>query len=83
MADNINNPAHYNKGKLETIELIKHSMAPSEFEGYLQGNIIKYISRYRHKNNSLEDVLKAEWYIKRLIKELNESVYAPAPCDTE
>ena len=58
-------------------------MAPSEFEGYLQGNIIKYISRYRHKNNSLEDVLKAEWYIKRLIKELNESAYAPAPCDTE
>jgi len=68
--DNIDKPPHYNKGNLETIELIKNSMSSSEFEGYLQGNIIKYISRYKYKGTALEDVYKAEWYIKRLIGEL-------------
>ena len=45
-------------------------MSPSEFEGYLQGNVIKYISRYRYKGTALEDLRKAEWYINRLVKEV-------------
>lgn len=45
-------------------------MSPSEFEGYLQGNVIKYISRYRYKGTALEDLQKAQWYINRLIKEV-------------
>jgi hypothetical protein len=78
MSDNINHPSHYNKGKMETIELIRNAMSSTEFEGYLQGNIIKYISRYRYKNSPLEDVKKAEWYIKRLIQELDNQDYRPS-----
>jgi hypothetical protein len=37
--------------------------------GYLDGQIIKYVSRYRHKNG-LEDLKKAEFYLKRLIAEV-------------
>jgi len=33
---------------------------------YLEGNIIKYVSRYKHKNG-LEDLKKAKWYLERLI----------------
>ena len=58
MSDNINHPPHYNRGDIETIDMIKNSMSPSEFEGYLQGNVIKYISRYRYKGTALEDLLK-------------------------
>jgi len=36
--------------------------------GFLEGNIVKYIARYKHKNG-LEDLKKAEWYLQRLIKE--------------
>ena len=45
-------------------------MSLSDFEGYLQGNVIKYISRYRYKGTALEDLQKAQWYINRLIKEV-------------
>jgi len=33
----------------------------------LQGNIIKYVWRYRYKNG-VEDLEKAQWYLNRLIK---------------
>jgi len=68
--DNIHKPFHYNQGSIETIHLIKGSMSSKELEGYLKGNIIKYLSRYNYKNQPLNDLYKAEWYFKRLIKEL-------------
>jgi hypothetical protein len=33
---------------------------------YHQGNVVKYVSRYRYKNG-VEDLRKAKWYIDRLI----------------
>ena len=92
MSDNINSPPHYNRGNIETIDMIKNSMSPSEFEGYLQGNVIKYISRYRYKGTALEDLQKSQWYINRLIKEveifLNKDTFKDLgidykPSDTE
>lgn len=35
---------------------------------FIQGNIIKYIVRYKNKNG-LEDLLKAREYLNRLIEE--------------
>lgn len=35
---------------------------------FIQGNIIKYVVRYRNKNG-LEDLLKAREYLNRLIEE--------------
>jgi len=55
------NPDHYKQGKIEVIDFI----LDQKFN-YLEGNIIKYISRYKHKNG-LEDLRKAKWYIKELI----------------
>ena len=40
-------------------------------KGYLKGNIEKYMWRYENKKG-LQDVLKAEWYLKRLIKTLEK-----------
>tara|TARA_R100001480_G_scaffold2935_1_gene8097 strand:+ start:32 stop:289 length:258 start_codon:yes stop_codon:yes gene_type:complete len=59
------NPDYYTKG-IETIDyIISHSM------NYLEGNLVKYVTRYKHKNG-LEDLLKAKWYLDRLIKNYNE-----------
>lgn len=66
MADNVNNPTHYT-GEVECIEAIKSSMSNESFKGYLKGNIIKYIWRYERKNGT-EDLLKAQWYVNRLVK---------------
>jgi len=62
----INHPAHYNAGKYEVIDLIE-SVCGDHYDGFLLGNVIKYLARYKHKNG-LEDLQKAEWYLKRLIE---------------
>ena len=66
MTDNVNHPAHYNTGTIEVINYIKDKLDYEAFVGYLTGNIIKYISRYKFKNG-VEDLKKAEWYLNYLI----------------
>lgn len=66
------NPRYYRRGKFETIDVIldvtKHLEGD---EGYLVGNIIKYLSRYDAKNG-LEDIEKARWYARKLSHLLKE-----------
>ena len=66
MSDFVNSPPHYTKGNIETIEAIQSALGDG-FEYYLQGNIMKYIWRYSHKNQ-LEDLEKAQWYLSKLIE---------------
>ena len=63
--DMVNHPPHYNKAGIETIQAIK-AMTDKGFEFYLQGNIMKYLWRYRYKNGA-EDLKKAQWYLNELI----------------
>lgn len=67
--DIINHPDHYKAGGIETIDFIKAKLTPEQYEGYLAGNVIKYISRYRHKNGA-EDLKKARVYLNWLIEEM-------------
>ena len=64
--DNVNRPKHYRKGSVECIDAIK-SATGDGYQFYLQGNIIKYMWRFNHKNG-LEDLQKAQWYLSELIK---------------
>ena len=68
--EQVNNPSHYNQGDRETIDLIKDCMSEEEFRGHLKGNIIKYLSRHMHKEMPIKDLLKAQWYLGRLIEEM-------------
>jgi NTP pyrophosphatase (non-canonical NTP hydrolase) len=68
-ADMVNHPVHYNTGKIEVIEIIKDQLTEEEFRGYIKANVLKYITRERHKNG-LEDLKKAAWYLNELIKTL-------------
>jgi|TARA_R100001463_G_scaffold43719_1_gene91164 hypothetical protein len=71
MYDNVNAPPHYLHGKKETIDVINDCMTSDEFHGYLKGNILKYVSRYKFKGEPLEDLHKAQWYLERLVKEVS------------
>ena len=62
-ADNVNHPAHYKVGGIETIDFIE-----AKGFGYNLGNAVKYISRAEHKGNFREDLLKARWYIERELR---------------
>jgi hypothetical protein len=64
--DMVNHPEHYNKAGIETIDALE-AMLGDGFEAYLQGNIMKYLWRYKYKNG-LEDLKKAEWYLHKLIE---------------
>lgn len=66
--DMVNHPVHYNHNRLgiECIKAIQASMTEDAFEGYLKGNIMKYLWRYEYKNGK-EDLLKAQWYLNHLV----------------
>ena len=66
--DNVNNPAHYGQGKIEAIEYIEDFLTEEEYQGYLRGNIAKYLHRFKYKNG-VEDLKKAQWYLNRLIEQ--------------
>ena len=66
MTDAVNHPKHYTNGGIECIDAIQASMTAEEFEGYLKGNAIKYLWRYRLKGKPSEDLEKAMWYLNRL-----------------
>lgn len=67
-ADNVNRPAHYTKGSIETILVIEDvtQFYPAH-EAYCIGNVIRYISRAVHKGNKQEDLEKAQWYLDRIV----------------
>lgn len=63
--DKINNPAHYTVGGIETLDYIKAKV--KDYPSYVAGNILKYVSRYEHKNG-IEDLKKAQFYLNDLIE---------------
>ena len=65
----VNHPDHYNSGKIEVIDFIKSLGLHEEF---CIANAIKYLSRYKHKGDPVEDLKKAKWYIDYIIKEMEE-----------
>ena len=56
-------PAHYDVGIPPVKFITSHGL------GFLEGNIIKYIVRYRMKGNPVEDLHKARVYIDLLLKQ--------------
>jgi hypothetical protein len=70
--DMVNSPPHYNQTGIECIDAIEAATGDG-YEYYLQGNIMKYVWRYRYKNGT-EDLKKARWYLDKLITEV-EGLY--------
>ena len=71
--DMVNHPQHYTQGSIECIDALKAATVGKRgIEAVCVANVIKYLWRYEEKNG-IEDVRKAKWYVKRLLKELEES----------
>ena len=72
--DRVNSPSHYTSGNREVIDTIEDAVkdAPSNIFGMLQGQVLKYVLRVWLKDNPLEDLKKARWYLDRLIGHLEE-----------
>lgn len=55
--------SHYNRGSVQPIDFMEGSFTPDEYRGFLKGQIIKYISRYRYKGTPEADLIKAGTYL--------------------
>lgn len=68
IADLINRPPHYNRyGGIECIEAIQAMLGDTGFISYCQGNILKYVWRWKHKGAEA-DLRKADWYLSRMLE---------------
>lgn len=68
--DAVAHPSHYTQGEIECIDAMESALTHEEFVGYLRANVLKYIWRYDHKGAPVQDLLKARWYLDRLIGEV-------------
>lgn len=61
--DQVNHPTHYTShpSGLECIQVTEHM-------GFCVGNAIKYLWRAGLKQDAIEDLKKAEWYVRREIQ---------------
>ena len=66
--DVVNHPKHYTNhpSGVECIQITEHM-------NFNLGNALKYIWRADLKNDAVEDLKKAEWYIKRELLRRNKN----------
>lgn len=67
VTEDIERPQRYNKGSIEVWDFIL-----DQSMGFLEGNIIKYISRYKEKGG-IKDLEKAKVYLDKLIEETKKN----------
>ena len=66
------NPDHYKRGDVECIDAIEAATVGKKgTEAICVANVIKYLWRYENKDG-IKDVKKAQWYLERLLKNLNK-----------
>lgn len=71
-ADNINHPHHYTQGGIECIDALAAATVNLRgIKAVCTANAIKYLWRWAEKNG-VEDLRKAQWYINRLIDEVED-----------
>lgn len=57
---------HYTRLSVQPWDAMQAWMTQHEFEGYLKGNVVKYLAR--DKGNRLEDYKKAQHYLDKLVE---------------
>lgn len=68
--EKVNHPSHYTKGGMEVIDVLEAFLTPEEFNGFLKGNVIKYILRAGYKEDEIQDLQKCGWYLDRQLSKL-------------
>ena len=71
MVDMVNHPPHYQSDNgIECIDAIRAALGSDGFIAYCRGSAMKYV--WREKINAAEDLRKAEFYLDRAAKELEQ-----------
>lgn len=72
--DAVNHPQHYTRSGIECIDAIDSVTSGYERpgHGYYAGQVLKYIWRAPFKGHYLQDLEKAQWYLNRLVKKVQD-----------
>lgn len=73
--DMVNHPPHYETSLpgIESIDIVEDfTKNLSGFEGFCEGNVLKYLCRWKDKNG-LEDLKKAQWYMDKLVSTVEKT----------
>lgn len=70
--DMVNRPNHYAPNGVDSFMHMKDQMGKDAFDGFLQGNAIKYVQRYKFKGKPVEDLTKAAFYLFHLAFEATD-----------
>ena len=70
--DVVNHPNHYAPNGRDSFMHMKDQMGKAAFDGFLQGNAIKYVQRYAFKGKPTEDLCKAAFYLFHLALETTD-----------
>jgi hypothetical protein len=82
MSDPVNHPSHYHSSyihescgtPIECIDVVRHM-------GFDEGNAVKYVWRAGKKNDEIEDLEKAIWYLNDRISELKRARQKAEPAE--
>lgn len=66
--DMVNHPEHYETNGIECFDAIVASQGNDAAKDFCICNAFKYIWRNKHKNNSVEDIKKAIWYLEKFVQ---------------
>ena len=69
---------HYKDKTIQPWDAMEAWMSKEAFQGFLQGNAIKYLARWKDKGG-VEDLRKAQHYIQKLIESETEPKAEPKP----
>lgn len=63
--DLVNHPKHYESGKYECIDVMIETQGIEAVQNFCICNAFKYLYRCRHKEDTAQDIAKAEWYLNK------------------
>ena len=65
--EKVNHPEHYGcDTNYECIKVLENWLTKEEMIGFCKGNVIKYLCRQGKKDDSLQEIKKANWYLNKL-----------------
>lgn len=82
--DAVNHPSHYTQGGIECIDALTAMISAYEDpnDAALAWQVVKYVWRHPFKNNPVQDLEKAHFYLDRLIGYLKEKQAAAIEAST-
>lgn len=67
MNKNVEHPTHYKVNNLECIDAMEELFGKEQTQDFCLLNAFKYIWRCENKENKVQDIEKAKWYLQKYL----------------